>query len=390
MVNFRLLAIIFLLASSCSGKKSIVDEKVIAEKVGFPLIMYAVPPNSADFNKVKAMGCNYVHQYGLTSGDYDASKKDKIKKYLDLAYRHGLKVMLDLDGTFRMRTAGDKVFTDFKQVVQDFKNHPALGIWYLFDEPEWESTANPEKLQKYYALLKAESPDIPVAICFSTKTDRTTSLKYIWSDFLSQTDIVAFDTYPVYGQQFPNARLSDVSDFTQKALASNKAVMPALQIFDWKTIQGVVDKAKAGTYHIKEAGNNPETWRYPNIQELRYWGFSALIQNVQGLMLWSYSRSVIVEHADPKWIDGVLSKLTKEISEFTKMIDAEGYVHKKVNLSNSNVLSAIWENNKGSVLVVANQTGTTQIVSDSVLSKYIDGGQTELAPWEVVILKSRQ
>lgn len=373
----------------------------------FPMVMFDVPFGNENFSKVKSMGFNYVHVYALTTGKYDSPRKKIIQDYLDMAKKHNMKVMLDLGGTYLMKTdSTGQIFADFKQLVKDFQHHPAVGMWYLFDEPEWHSSANPQKIKKYYAFLKVQSPDIPVTICFSTKTNRNEPLKHMWKDFVNETDIIAFDTYPVYGQKFPDARLTNVTYFTTEVQKEGKPVMPTLQMFNWRTIPGVVKKAKAGTYHIKVAGNDPAVWRYPNSDELRYWCFSSLVQGVQGLMFYSYRHSGFVEFADPDWMDKSLIKVMKETNDFIGLVKGESYAREIIQSENANVLSAIWKNGSKSILVVTNQSADKQLVCDKQVLAYLkkNSGKwglsrnikmskvgakqcLELAPWEVMVVK---
>src|SRR5690554_2409209 len=99
----------------------------------FPMILYAVSATDNNFKEVRSLGINYVHQYGLTSGSLTKERLGKIQQYLDLAAKYKLKVMVDLDGADRVSNGK---MDEIKIIVQKFKNHPAVGYWYLFDEPD--------------------------------------------------------------------------------------------------------------------------------------------------------------------------------------------------------------------------------------------------------------
>src|SRR5690606_20581139 len=98
----------------------------------FPMAMYAVPASEANFSQMRDMGINYVHLYGLTAVPVNQQSFDKIQQYLDLAQKHGLKVMFDLNGS---RLVPDGL-EEMRSVVRRFKDHPAVGFWYLYDEPD--------------------------------------------------------------------------------------------------------------------------------------------------------------------------------------------------------------------------------------------------------------
>ena len=108
----------------------------------FPLVLYAVPGTDAHFKKVHDMGFDYVHLYGLTKGPVSEAGFQRIQDYLDLAQKHQMKVMLDLDGSRRVRAG---MLEDMQKVVQRFKDHPALGFWYLYDEPELTKNSSPAR-----------------------------------------------------------------------------------------------------------------------------------------------------------------------------------------------------------------------------------------------------
>lgn len=376
----------------------------------FPIVAFAVPLEASDFSKLKAMGFNYVHNYELAYGKYDAATKARIQTCLDLAQAHDMKVLLDLDGKYRSQNdeSGNpnaEAFVGFKQAVIDFKDHPALGMWYLFDEPEWVGGATPSKLQRYYDFLKTETPNIPVSIGLSTKTEVTQWLPYTWADFTGVTDIVAFDRYPVYGRSFPDPLVADITDFTETVQQrSNNAIMPILQIYNWGDLSSTVASWHAGTLNKEGSEDHPDTWRYPNQTEIRYWCLSSLAQNVQGLMFWSYARSVIWG-SEPNWIEDVLGDVTKETSDFFQIV-RNGYYYNKITVpGNNKLLAAIWKKGDDGMLILANRSAVVQKLSHNSVLQYLngnettwgltndltmDGGELVLQPYEVIVLKTEK
>ena len=123
--------------------------------------MYGVPGTDKAFGEVKALGVNMVHTYTLTSGEITNQKIKEIKKYLDKANSYNLKVLFDLNGDKKVKNGQ---LEEVVNLVEMFKNHPAIGYWYLFDEPDNKNVSSKE-LAPFYNRIKEISPNIPVAIC---------------------------------------------------------------------------------------------------------------------------------------------------------------------------------------------------------------------------------
>ena len=363
----------------------------------FPLVMFAVPGTDAHFKKVHDMGFDYVHIYGLTHGPVTDVVFKRIQTYLDLAQKHHLKVMLDLDGSRRVPT-GDDGIADMRKVVQRFKNHPALGFWYLYDEPELRKVSTPAVLLKYYQMIKEETPDIPVCICTSTSSGKP-GVDHKWYDFGDDYDILAFDTYPIRGQQFPTAHLETVTNFNKKAIALGEPVMPALQIFNFKALPSYVKKAE-------DAGQSTADWRYPNLQELRYWNFASLLQGARGMMYWSYMRAATVENTDATWLDKTLKPATLEFREFTNLVQPASEKEVLNIGAEKDIFFARWEKEGKQYLVLVNGESTARNITDAAVLQSLNAGklkawkftradmlhiesgkvnQVELQPWEVAV-----
>ena len=128
-----------------------------------------------------------VHSY--KTGRDDETNIKRGLKLLNLAQKHGMKVMFNLRGKdWAGKNFDLKNFTKF---VRKFKSHPALGMWYLYDEPKIKALPN---LQKLYGILKQETPNVPVAIAMCWSID--------WNKFGEAYDILMPDIYPVGVSRF--------------------------------------------------------------------------------------------------------------------------------------------------------------------------------------------
>ena len=336
----------------------------------FPLVMFAVPSTDTDFAKVKAMGFDYVHVYGLTAGKISPEFFVRVQAYLDLAQKHQLKVMLDLDGSRRV-PAGE--LAEMRQVVEHFKDHPALGFWYLYDEPELSKNSSPATLLPFYKMIKEETPNIPVCICTSTSSKKP-GFDYMWSDFGDTYDILAFDTYPVRGQKFPDAALQTVTNFNTRALALGKPVMPALQIFSYGSLPTYVKRAE-------DAGQSTADWRYPNVEEIRYWNFATLIQGARGMMYWSYMRSATTPNTDATWIDRALKPATLEFRQFTDLVQPASEKDVLETGAEKDLFFARWKRGDKQYLVLVNGEKTARKISNAAILESLN--KDKLKTWNL-------
>ncbi|WLD24700.1 hypothetical protein NU10_04755 [Flavobacterium dauae] len=352
----------------------------------FPMIMYAVPATDNNFKEVRSWGINYVHQYGLTSGALTKEKLEKIKQYLDLATKYKLKVMVDLDGANRI--ANGKI-DEMKVIVQRFKSHPAVGYWYLFDEPDNKATV--KDLQPYYDMIKTESPNIPITICHAWTKN--------WYKYNSVQDILLHDIYPVSGAEFPNSKLENQTNFTSAAINQGKGkhVIPVLQFFNWKSM------AKSQTTSLR--GYAIKKLRYPNFDEFRYLCFSTLSQGVNGMGFYSYTRYKMI---NSNWSKEVASPILNELVNLTDIINTQNLKFNNIyNYKSDSYLFSYWSGVSVSYFIIINSSSkmrNIEIKDKNILNaKSLEPwGQTRkldiikgknmltftnMKPWEVIILK---
>lgn len=339
----------------------------------FPLIMYAVSKSDKNFALMKEMGIDYVHVYGMSRGPLDEARLNSIQSYLDLAHKYGLKVMFDMDGSRRVRQKDKKAaLEETRLIAQRFKDHPALGFWYLFDEPELGRGSSPEVLKQFYDLLKQEAPEIPVCVCTSTTAQPRPGLDYMWDSFVDTYDLHIFDTYPVRGQVFPEANLTTVTKFNEKALALGKPVVPALQAWNYITIERYVKQAE-------EAGQSTDDWRYPNLQELRFWNFATLIQGARGMSYWSYARAAVVPKSNAAWVGETLKPAVLEFREFTDMVHPANE-KEVIETDDEDLFFARWEKENKKYFVLVNGKGEAQSITSSQVLDALS--EKALTPWK--------
>src|SRR5690606_30562600 len=139
----------------------------------------------------------------------------------------------------------------------------AIGIWYLSDEPDNHNISHHD-LKPYYAMIKAASPEIPIAVCHAWTTN--------WHRYNNVQDILLHDIYPVKESPFPNAKLENQTNFTRAALnqSRDKVTIPVIQFFSWASMSNYTSKRT-----MDHENNSP---RYPTDVEFRYLCLSTIAQ----------------------------------------------------------------------------------------------------------------
>lgn len=252
---------------------------------------YSVRNSDNAFQTMKDLGCTHVHAY---FNPYTEGGLKNLQDQLDLAEKYGLKVMFNLirGGVEKEDDGIEKI----RAVVRRFKDHPALGFWYMFDEPSGAFLKN--RLAEIYFMLKTETPDIPVALCLAQVAD--------WRDFVEYCDILMGDVYPVRDEPFPNAPLYRYSGYIKQLSQYNKPVIGIPQFMNWTC------------YPALSKNDDQEKLRHPNAAELRYFFFSTMTQGNTTGMVW-YSYEDILRANNIKYFKE-MQPVMQEFRNFTDML----------------------------------------------------------------------
>ena len=318
----------------------------------FPIGMFSVDSPGA-MVQVAKMGVRYIHTYagGRSTADAEIARD---RAYLDEAHKNGLRVMFNLNGPIWLQRP-DGV-REMLKLVNTFKDHPALGFWYLYDEPDGHYTA--EQLRPYYEAIRQASPDIPIAICAAWTKN--------WTSHMSVLDVLMTDIYPVSGEPFPAAKLDHVTKFTEQAVRLGKPVMPINQCFNWRALAG-----KQETYR----GVPVAQLRYPSEAEVRYWCYAGLCQGVRGMFWWGYSQSVETGYG---WISGTFANTMREFAEFTKLVAPACKPLVFERARDDDTFMAMWQRPGGTYLALVNAWPLERPLSRWMEDKVQAG---TLTPW---------
>ena len=224
--------------------------------------IYAVPVNETDIARVKELGFTYMHCY---LNPYTEKGHDAAQKQLDLAEKYGLKVAFDV--YTRVLVGKKDAVAELIRVVREFKKHPALGAWYLYDEPSTEQQRR--DLHLFYSILKREAPDIPVLLCLAQNEQ--------WKNFIEPCDVLMGDLYPIKDEPFPEAPVHYFTNYLREMSKYNKPFIAIPQLMCWTSYPNVVK------------GFDSSRLRYPNEAEMRCFFYAPLATgNMNGVFWYSY------------------------------------------------------------------------------------------------------
>ncbi len=231
--------------------KSLTDDGTLLwnGKPFFPIGMYH-PGGEDSYKALAENGFNAVQGAAVLD-------LDQFKASLDLAQKYGLAVDVPLYNGMQVK----KNLANSLAKVKQFKNHPAILDWKIFDEPHISMEGGPAVgIPEAYRVLKAADSNHPFEL-----TLNSAATQKFWSDYC---DIVQPDGYPL-----PRFPLTEVSDLARNA----KSVMKP-----WQNLSFVV-----------QSGWVADLSNQPSVAQARSMVYLAMIEGAKGI--WWYSMH------DPGW-----------------------------------------------------------------------------------------
>ncbi len=353
-------------------------------KLDFPIGIYcAGEPTEENFKYVKSLGFDYIHRYSLAAKD-----EKEVQIYMDMAHKCNLKVMLDISTPVRLmkykRITEAEALAQIGKMVERWKNHPALGFWYFYDEPDL--LMSPEVLIKFHKIIKQKTPDIPDSIALNWQKG--------WDRWTKCADIIMPDHYPVNKESFPKSMLNLQVEYFEKVEQKCQYTIPIVQCFGYP--------------------------KSPNATEMRYIMYSTLMQNPRGLFFWAYwyaREEPLTEDADfhPDYLEKTVKPILtdfKRCVELIKPVDKALYPPDLTNdlYSNNQLLVALWKKKDRFIVIMINNWPVEREVSIP-LKPYINEGDLRplfntrdipglkirkgiltlrLAPWETFIWETKK
>lgn len=294
--------------------------------------------SEADLERMSEAGFNTVlsYTYGArrvyTGDDYSGAVR-----FMDNAHKHNMQVIYSLkdmhdgaggSGANRYPRNGLTALQDAAGYVQRLKDHPAFLAWYTNDEM---SAAWVPKLEAAYQQTKQLDPNHPV---FSVITP-----KQIPSDYISSTDILGNDPYPIGAMPLDRV-MRDTSWIVREK--RGKTI--------WQTLQ-MHDQGFANNSGIKS--------HTPSLDEMRNVSYQALINGSKGIMYFAYhwlgyynaQYHSSQEAFDKRWPD--VKAAAQEISAFSAIVLKDHKVELE-RMAASTAQHQAWQDGDKLYVVVAN------------------------------------
>ena len=231
---------------------------------------------------------------------------------LDWAYQHGMFYWVNLRELSKFAAGDTPTETSLRNVVNTFKNHPALGLWKNFDEAWWGGVPVAD-LQRGYNVIHQEDTNHPVV---QTHAPRGTVADL--QPYNVAADILALDIYPV---GYPPGANS---------LLTNKEIS---MVGDWTDFLGTVANGQKEYWMIEQiawSGITPpgKTLRFPTFSQERFMAYQAIIHGARGLMFFGGNVAATLNAQDAalgwNWTfwDQSLKRVVQELGDKGLLADA--------------------------------------------------------------------
>lgn len=200
--------------------------------------------------------------------DWDEQAIASEQQWEDAAVKHGLYCWLYLKNLAAISGKNAKQEAMLRRVVNQFKNHPGLGLWKGADEPELAHKKVPALVRAREIVRELDQGRHPLVLMQGPRGTVESLRAYD-----AACDITGMDIYPVSyppgkDSPLPNKQLSMVGDYTKMMVEVTEGKMPV-----WMVLQiawsGVV---KPGT-----------TLRFPTFPEERFMTYEAIVNGARGL-----------------------------------------------------------------------------------------------------------
>jgi len=190
---------------------------------------------------------------------------------LDWAAQHGMYCWVNLAELSEFASTDTNTPASLRNVVDTFRNHPALGLWKNYDEAWW-SGVSASNLYNGYVVIKQEDTNHPVV---QTHAPRGTIADL--QPYNVAADVLALDIYPVNAAgsasnpPITNTQISQVGDWTQ--------VLE--QVADGQKEYWLIEQ-------IAFSGTTPpaHTLVFPTFTQSRYMAYQAIVNGARGLMFY--------------------------------------------------------------------------------------------------------
>ncbi|HZQ46838.1 MAG TPA: hypothetical protein VFC07_07505 [Verrucomicrobiae bacterium] len=234
------------------------------------------------------------------------------QQWEDAAARYGLYCWVYLRDLAVIGEHDAKREALLRRVVEQFKNHPGMGIWKGADEPEWGKKKIPP-LVRAREIVRELDPNHPLAILQAPRGTVESLRPYNPAGDITGADVYPISYPPGTHSLLTNKEISMVGDYTRKMMAVSEGKMPV-----WMVLQiawsGVVKPGK--------------TLRFPTFAEERFMTYEAIINGARGLVYFGGNVKQAMSPEDAKlgwnWTfwKRVLRPVMEEIGNHSPLVPA--------------------------------------------------------------------
>lgn len=247
---------------------------VINGRKVFPIGLSTGPPNDG-LTRTGKDGLQELREAGALmiriaqTRNWDSQLLADQQAALDWAAQHDMYVWLNLRELSQFPATDTNTPAALRNLVDTFKNHPALGVWKNFDEAWWADVPA-SNLRNGYEVIRQQDTNHPVQ---QTHAPRGTVADL--QPYNQAADIIAVDIYPV----------------TAAGSASNPPITNTgiSQVGDWTLVMAEVANGQKQFWTIEQiafSGVTPpaKTLVFPTFTQSRYMAYQAVINGARGLM----------------------------------------------------------------------------------------------------------
>jgi len=283
---------------SVVGVDSATGALIVEGRKLFPIVLSNGPPPGAKapsgadaLAELAAGGASFIRVgRSIWSPDSIDQQIAAEREVLDEAAAHGLHCWLQLGNVPDLPAHGLSAKKELlTRIVDQFKDHPALGAWKGIDEP-----ANPNRpsrvpaagLIRAYRVLRESDPNHPVVII---QAPVGTAAQF--TPYRPAFDITGADIYPV---SYPPGKHAGGShrDIGVVGDIARKMVRAAGSKPIWMTLQIAWSGVVASEQH---PANVP---RFPDLSQERFMAYQAIVNGARGLAFYGGHVTQVARPAD--------------------------------------------------------------------------------------------
>jgi len=232
---------------------------------------------------------------------------------LDWAAQHGMYCWVNLAELSQFPPTDTTTPASLRNIVDTFRNHPALGLWKNYDEAWWAGVSVTNLLDGYL-VIRQEDTNHPVV---QTHAPRGTVADL--QPYNVAADVLALDIYPV----------------TAAGTASNPPITNTQisQLGDWTKVLSQVAGGQKEYWLIEQiafSGTTPPAHPlvFPSFTQSRYMAYQAIVNGARGLMFYGGNIAATLSAQDApygwNWTfwTNVLKPVVQQLGDNSLLADA--------------------------------------------------------------------